>query len=121
MACCAPSAVSSHSAPARIATHSASDAYVTALYSALGVAVAAGLGYAGYRYYTDVYALKHRALLKDGIEEKRAAYPVKQVTDEGLIDQAIAEALAARQPVSDHLSTPNSSSLPPVHSLHVRV
>ena len=96
-ACCSPSP--SHLHPATVTTHSPSDIYLTTLYSLLGVAVAAGVGYAGYRYYTDVYAKKPTAPSKEGIVDKRAAYPVKEVTDERLIDAAIAEAQNHQQPV----------------------
>ena len=97
-ACCTPTP--SHLHPAHVTTHSASDAYVTALYSVLGVAVAAGVGYAGYRYYTDVYAKKAQTLSKEGIVDKRAVYPVKEVADDRLLDQAIRETQSTLQPVS---------------------
>jgi len=91
-ACCHTSSV-----PAQVSTHAASDAYLTALYSVLGVAFAAGVGYAGYRYYTDVYA-KRTGAGKDGIVEKRAAYPVKEVSDERDIDRAIQQAQDTASP-----------------------
>ena len=118
MPCCSTSSSPSHLHPAAVTTHTASDVYLTALYSLLGVAVAAGVGYAGYRYYTDFYAKKPTAPNKEGIVDKRAAYPVKEVTDERLIDAAIAEAQANQLPVRLlHPTPPHLPLTPPTPSL----
>ena len=112
MACCSPSPSTSSPSqlqPAKVATHPASDAYLTAVYSVLGLTAAAGLGYAGYRYYTDVYASRSKAAAVRGIVEKRAAYPVKEVADERRLDQAINEAQSNLAPVSPPLPPPSTS------------
>ena len=120
MACCTPPSKSSpsHLQPSTVTTHPPSDAYLTTVYSVLGLAVAAGLGYAAYRYYTDVYAANSRVAGLRGIVEKRAAYPVKEVADERLLDQAINEAQANLAPVSwTHASPACILPLLPFHLL----
>ena len=93
-ACCHPSHQS------HVTTHPASDGYTTALYSVLALAAAAGVGYGCYRLYSDLYLPRQQAAaVSAGVTEKRAAYPVKEVTDEKLFDSTLAEVERTKAPV----------------------
>ena len=88
----------SHPQPAHIATHPASNLYFNTLYTTLGLTLLAATGYAAYRYYAGRVAAAAAANggSHGGVSEKRAPYPVVELTDERRLDEVLTAAEAGR-------------------------
>lgn len=82
--------------PAHVSTHPASNLYRNSLYTAVGVAVVAATAYAGYRFYSARQQAAASAPAQSGVVEKRAPYPVVELTDESQFDSVLAAVEAGR-------------------------
>ena len=104
--CCAPtpSHGSSHLQPAHISTHPASNLYSATLYTAVGLSVAAAAAYAFYYLYSSRQAAGSASGGggggQSGVSEKRAPYPVVELTDEKQFDSVLAAVEASKPPAA---------------------
>ena len=91
-ACCSvPPSHTTHIQPAHVTTHPASNLYINALYAVAGVSVAAVAAYAAYRLYSERQAGSSASSgSASGVSEKRAPYPVVELTDEKQFDSVLA-------------------------------
>ena len=102
-ACCTvPAKHTTRLHPSAVTTHPASNLYLNSLYALAGLSVAAALSYAAYRLYAARQAAGGMAsgLHGSGVSEKRAPYPVVEVTDEAALDGVLAAADANKPPAA---------------------
>ena len=91
-----------HRQPAHVTTHPASNAYLTTLYATLGITALAATAYAAYRLYTARQAAAASAPAGSqqpgsGVADKRAPYPIVEVSDERQFDSVL-QAVEAGKP-----------------------
>ena len=83
-------------------THPASNLYVNTLYAAAGLSLAAAAAYVAYRLYTERQSASSASSgsHSGGVSEKRAPYPVVELTDERQFDTVLASVEAAKPPAA---------------------
>ena len=91
-----------HMQPAHVTTHPASNLYLNTLYTVAGLSLAAVAAYAAYRFYTERQSGGGASSggSSGGVNEKRAPYPVVELTDEKQFDSVLASVEANKPPAA---------------------